>query len=159
MSRIAASLLALAGAAALGGCDLDLDLFDDACIIGPCYSGGSGGSYETFVTGFPYGAVDRSTTTADGGYRGRLAVGDTFTVQLVLRRGPNPGESDTLRVERWTVTDSTVASIVSRPWGAGLFTAKAPGTVGVVSADGRPYPLWACEAGGCSRVGEIVVTR
>lgn len=157
MRRIASSLVALAGAAVLGGCDLDLDLFDDACIIGPCYSGGGGG-YETFVTGFPSGAVDRSTTTPDGGYRGRLTVGDTFTVQLVLRRGPNPGETDTLRVERWTVTDTTVAGIAGRSWGAGLFTAKAPGAVGI-RADGLPYPMWACEAGGCSRVGEILVTR
>ncbi len=156
MNRLASSFLALAGAAVLGGCDLDLDLFDDACIIGPCYSGGGG--YETYVVGFPYRRVDRSTTAAGGGYAGRLAVGDTFTLQLVAGRDPSLPDVDTVQVHRWTVTDTAVAEIASRPRGAGHFTAKSPGTV-QVGADGRYAQVWACEAGSCSRVSEIVITR
>jgi hypothetical protein len=155
VKRIASSLLALGCAAAVGGCDLGPD-FSDACIIGPC--GGGGNAYEMYAIGFPWGRVDRSTTTADGGYAGRLAVGDTFTVHLVLGRGPTSADGDTVAVASWAVTDPAVASIFGRPGGGGLFTAKAPGTVRV-NADGRPAQLWACEGGGCSRVGEIVVTR
>jgi hypothetical protein len=156
VNRIASSLLALAGAAALGGCNLDLDLFDDTCIIGPCYSGGGGG-YETYVVGFPYRRVDRSTTAAGDGYAGRLVVGDTFTLQLVAGRDPSLPDVDTVQVHRWTVTDTAVAEIASRPGGAGHFTAKAPGTVQVVT-DGKYAQVWACEAGGCSRVSEIFIT-
>lgn len=155
MKRIATSLLALSCAAALGGCDLGPD-FSDACIIGPCNGGGN--AYDLYAIGFPYGRVDRSTTTADGGYAGRLAVGDTFTLHLVLGRGPLSVDGDTVAVGSWGVTDPAAAGISRRPGGGGFFTATAPGTVRV-SADGRPAQLWACEGQGCSRVAEIVVTR
>jgi hypothetical protein len=155
VKRIASSLLALACAAMVGGCDLGPD-FSDACIIGPCGTGGN--AYELYAIGFPYGRVDRSTTTADGGYVGRLAVGDTFTLHLVVGRGPTSVDGDTVAVASWAVTDPAVAGISRRPSGAGFFTAKAAGTVRV-SADGRPAQMWACEGQGCSRVGEIVVTR
>jgi len=156
VKRIASSLLALACAAALGGCDLGPD-FSDACIIGPCGTGG-GNAYELYAIGFPYGRVDRSTTVAGGGYVGRLAVGDTFTLHLVLGRDPTSTDGDTVAVASWAVSDPAAASISRRPGGGGFFTAKAPGTV-VVSADGRPAQVWSCQGLGCSRVGEIVVTR
>ena len=156
MRRIATSLLALAGAAVLGGCDLGPD-FSDACIIGPCYSSGGGGDGD-FIIGFPSGRVDRSNTTPDGGYLGRVAVGDTFTLHLVHGPGPARPESDTVWVRRWTVTDGAVADIAGRPGGGGLFTARAPGRV-QVSADGLAAQLWACQGQGCARVSEIVVTR
>jgi hypothetical protein len=102
--------------------------------------------------------VDRSTATPDGGYRGRVAVGDTFTLHLVHGPGPARPESDTVRVGRWTVTDGAVADIAGRPDGGGLFTAHAPGRV-QVGADGRDAQLWACRDQGCARITEIVVTR
>lgn len=156
VKRTAPSLLALVCAAALGGCDLGPD-FSDACIIGPC-NGGGGNDYDLYAIGFPHGRVDRSSTVADGGYAGRLAVGDTFTLHLVLGRDPTSVDGDTVAVSRWEVTDSSVAGISRRPSGGGFFTAKAPGTVRV-RADGNPAQVWACEGGGCSRIGEIVVTR
>jgi hypothetical protein len=70
VNRTASLLLALSCATALGGCDLDL--FDGACILGPCGTGGD--AYELYAIGFPYGRVDRSTTVADGGYTGCLAT-------------------------------------------------------------------------------------
>ena len=156
MNRFASLLLVVAGASALGACDLDLDLFGNTCInIDGCSSGQSG--YDIYIVGFPYDRVDRSTTTPDGAYQGRVAVGDTFTLQLVRKRGTSLTPVDTIRVDRWEVTDSAVAGISSRPWGAGFFTAKAPGAVAVV-ADWRYTQLWACQGQGCSRVGQIVVT-
>ncbi len=160
MRRIASLLLPLAFAGALGACDLEITGFDGGCVISGCSTGQTPPEHAYSVLGFPDARVDRTGTTPDGGYRGRLAVGDSFTLHLV--NGPRDSLAsslrDTIRFVEWEVTDSVAASITSGPGGAGVFRAKAPGAVRI--AANRMFPaLWACRGKGCSRVSEVFITR
>ena len=145
-------LMALAGSAA--ACDLG---FGDACVLGPC--GGRGDRTPVdYVIGFPREKVDVSTTTADGGYVGRVRVGDSFSLVLVKGSpgGPTPSPADTVRSVAWEVSAPAVAAVAGEASGRGIFTATAPGRVRII-ANGELAMLWACESNSCARVSEIDV--
>lgn len=135
--------------------------FGSACIMGPC-GGGYHLTHETYILGFPADRVDRSNThPGDGGYWGRVDVGDTVRFHLVRApsdKSPTAEPPDTIRPVSWMVSDSTVADIASAPSGQGILVARSPGATRVLAND-QHFVLWACEDGGCSRVSEIEVRR
>ncbi|HSR43302.1 MAG TPA: hypothetical protein VLL48_14035 [Longimicrobiales bacterium] len=106
------------------------------------------GTFRYRIEGFPPELVDRSVPPSTQGYPGRVPAGDSFGLYVVQRT--SHGWTDTLRAVAWSTTDTTVARIESEPSGRGLFTAVAPGTVGV-RAYGAAHQVWACPEGGICR--------
>ena len=158
MRRLASVGMALTLAATLGACDLDI--FGDSCLSldGPCSDGGGRGQGQSvYAVGFPSARVDRSNTTPNGGYVGRVRVGDTFPLHLVFSPAlGSPTPTDTIRVVTWESSDASVATVTSGTSGSGIFVARAAGTV-QVSGNGL-NDLWACETNGCARVDRIEIT-
>lgn len=145
-------LMALAGSAA--ACEYG---FGDGCVMGPCGGGGDRTPVD-YVIGFPREKVDVSATTSDGGFVGRVRVGDSFSLVVVKGPpgGPVPSLADTVRSVAWAVSAPAVATLAGDGSGRGTFTATAPGSVRII-ANGELARLWACEPNSCARVSEIEV--
>jgi hypothetical protein len=133
-----------------------LDL-DSSCSTGGY--GGGGSAIRYYVVGFPANKFDRNTIAPGGGYRGTMHIGDTLSLRLTMTVTESVGSGIPVPVDRWEVTDTSVAQIVTKSDGAGTITALRPGTLSPVAANTTWYSdVYSCDAQGeCTRISEIVV--
>ena len=175
MRRAALAGVALALAAVLGGCDLDLAGVGSPG--GSCFGGCGGGGFVVpmptktdtvyYVVGLPAGVVDRASGTrvvsnGDSTYTGTVRVGETFTLYLV--RGPRAGDPvpfDTARNVVWSIlgpNNPNTVQLTPGPRGEAILLAREPGAVDVL-VNGTWPDLWACPGGGarCFRIHQLQV--
>lgn len=152
----------LVGAALASACNESKITVGPICLDSPGCHGYTGPFDMLSIVGFPRARVDTTGPTApQGGYYGRVAVGDSVTLHLVRHSTAvlPCAATDTVRTATWNSNNVTVLEPHATSAGGGVFRGIKPGEAYVYASlsGAGAWNVWSCAGGTAVFVGAMAV--